>query len=265
MTGEMPETLRQILALLQEVGVTGFLVFLRVGAAAALLPAFGERSVPVRVRMAGALAFTIIIAPAVTPQLVTPSLAAGGLARAFATEVVAGLVIGAGLRLFVQLLQIAGTMAAQATSLAQFFGGVGVDPQPAFSQLLVMGGLALAVLAGLHVRIVETFILSYDMLPPGAFPAADDLAQWGVARVAAIFAAAFSLAAPFAIAALIYNVALGVINRAMPQLMVAFVGAPALTAGGLVLMLLVTPAALTIWLTMLNGFLADPVGGGGAP
>ena len=49
--------------------------------------------------------------------------------------------------------------------------------------------------------------------------------------MAASFALALSLAAPFVIASLLYNVALGVINKAMPQLMVAFVGAPAITCG----------------------------------
>ncbi|MFY8145461.1 MAG: flagellar biosynthetic protein FliR, partial [Rhodobacter sp.] len=48
------------------------------------------------------------------------------------------------------------------------------------------------------------------------------------------------------------------INRAMPQLMVAFVGAPALTAGGLVLLALSTPLALAVWLAALNGFFAAP-------
>ncbi|MFC3118840.1 flagellar biosynthetic protein FliR [Jhaorihella thermophila] len=36
----------------------------------------------------------------------------------------------------------------------------------------------------------------------------------------------FSLSAPFVIASLLYNLTLGAINRAMPQLMVTLVGAP---------------------------------------
>jgi flagellar biosynthetic protein FliR len=63
---------------------------------------------------------------------------------------------------------------------------------------------------------------------------------------------------PFAIAALIYNVALGVINRAMPQLMVAFVGAPALTAGGLLLLYAAAPVMLSVWITALGRVLEQP-------
>jgi len=230
-----------------------FLVFLRVGAAMALLPAFGEATVPMRVRLALALAFSAVVAPAVMPALATagPAAAAG--------EVVAGLLIGLALRLAVMALQIAGTMAAQATSLSQFFGGAGADPQPALTQLLLMAGLALAVASGLHVRVAAALVASYDVLPPGPPVAAWQAAEWGVGRIGQAFALAFALAAPFTVAGLVYNLALGVINRAMPQLMVAFVGAPALTLGGLALMALALPAILAVWSGAVAPILAAPL------
>ena len=258
MTPEIVAALSELTGIAQEALIAGGMVFLRLGAAMAVLPAFGEQAVPMRIRLAIALSFTLIIAPAVAPEVAELATRPNGWLRAVATETVAGLTLGIGLRLFIHALQTAGTMAAQATSLAQFFGGAGVDPQPAISQLLLMAGLALAVMAGLHVRLAELFILSYALMPAGKFPAGWALAGWGVAQVARAFALAFSLAAPFVIAALIYNMALGAINRAMPQLMVAFVGAPALTWGGLVLLLLVVPAGLGVWMAALSAFLADP-------
>ena len=237
-----------------------FIVFLRVGAAMALLPAFGERSVPERVRLMLALGFMIIVLPAVGPE-VQPVVA--GMERPgllVVTEVVAGLAIGAVIRIFVLALQIAGSMAAQATSLAQIFGGQNADPQPAMGHVLFIGGLALAVMLGLHVRLAEVLILSYEVFAPGALPGAELLSGWGLARVARVFGLAFTLAAPFVVASLIYNVALGAINRAMPQLMVAFVGAPAITAGGLMLLFLTAPILIGLWHEALVGFLADPFG-----
>lgn len=79
-----------------------------------------------------------------------------------------------------------------------------------------------------------------------------------MAGVAHGFALAFRLAAPFVLAGLIYNVALGAINRAMPQLMVAFVGAPALTAGGLLLMVFCLPTAFLVWHGDFSALLANP-------
>lgn len=235
-----------------------FLVFLRIGAAMALLPAFGEQVVPRRIRLGLGLCYTIIVLPAVLDRM---GPLEGLLVRPLVTEVAAGLVIGIGLRLFVLALQIAGTLAAQSTSLSQLFGGQGAEPQPTMAHIFVMGGLALAVMSGLHVRIAELFIYSYDVLRPGEFLRGADVASWGLVQISRAFSLAFSMAAPFLAASVIYNIALGVINRAMPQLMVIFVGAPALTLGGLALLALASPLLLKLWLDSLNGFLTNPFAG----
>ena len=151
-------------------------------------------------------------------------------------------------------------IAAQATSLSQLLGGATADPAPAMGHVLVVGGLALAVMSGLHVRATELLIRSYELFPTGALPDARDLGLWGVGRIARAFKLAFMLAAPFAIASLIYYLTLGVINRAMPQLMVAFVGAPVITLGGLFLLFAGAPLMLSVWTEALNGFLSDPTG-----
>ena len=246
----MSAALADLLQLSQTLLVGGFVVFLRIGGMMALLPAFGEHSIPARVRLALSLAFTVVVLPTVAVPAPTPLICAA--------EVMIGLLIGAVLRLFVIALQIAGTLAAQATSLSQLFGGSSGEPQPAIGHLLMLGGLALAVQSGLHVRFAELMIGSYDALPPGNFPDAALVRAWGLSGVSQAFALAFSIAAPFVVAGLIYNVALGAINRAMPQLMVAFVGAPALTAGGLVLLMIAAPTGLMVWLGAFEGFVANP-------
>ncbi len=261
MSPELADALMHLIKLGQDMLLSGFLVFLRVGAAMALLPAFGEQSVPARIRLGLALAFTLIVAPAVSGYVAPLAQLGDVIGLPLITETLAGLAIGIVLRLFILALQMAGTIAAQSTSLAQFFGGAGVEPQPAISQLLVVGGLALAVMGGLHVRMAELIVLSYDLMPPGAFPGASDLADWGLGRIADAVGLAFSLAAPFVVASLIYNVALGIINRAMPHLMVSFVGAPALALGGLALLLLVLPLSLSVWATAFGHFLDEPFAG----
>ncbi|HHB82405.1 MAG TPA: type III secretion protein [Devosia sp.] len=254
----MSELLAEMLSLSQSVLELGFLVFLRVGAAMALLPAFGEQTVPMRVRFGLTIAFTLIVAPVVLQEFrevpdFNPTVF-------LFSETIAGLAIGAVVRFAVIALQIAGSIAAQSTSLAQIFGGANTEPQAAMGHVFFISGLALATFYGLHFRVVELFIFSYEIFPPGQFPQADIWSDWGVSHAARAFNLAFALAAPFVIASVIYNVALGVINRAMPQLMVAFVGAPAITAGGLILLFLTTPFLLSVWVKALNEFLAAPFG-----
>ncbi|WP_299194033.1 flagellar biosynthetic protein FliR [uncultured Litoreibacter sp.] len=226
------------------------LVFLRIGAAMALLPAFGEQVTPMRVKLSAALAFTIIVAPVVWGDF-EQALQANSWWSLMFTEVVAGFAIGIMFRLMVIALQVAGAVAANATSLSQMFGGgIGTEPQPAISTLLVVAGLCLAVMAGLHIRVCEALILSFQLFQPGGRIGPSDMATWGISRVAHAFEHGLTLAGPFVLASLIYNLALGAINRAMPQLMVAFVGAPAISLGGLVLLLVTAPFILGVWVSV---------------
>lgn len=247
------EMLTRLSGLAEDLIWPAFLVFLRVGAAMALVPAFGEQSVPQRVRLVLALAFSAIVFPAVSAGI--PQT---GTVTAIFVELAAGLMLGIGLRLFIIALQIAGSIIAQSTSLSQLFGGTGPEPQPAMTNLLVIAGLALSVAAGLHIRVAEALILSYKVIPAGRLPNSADFATWGLSQIVHAFSLGFSLAAPFTIAALLYNSAMGVINRAMPTLMVSFIGAPALTGGGLILLAFLTPVLLAVWQDSFLAFLAEP-------
>lgn len=252
------DLLAQVLEISQLWLATGVAVFLRIGACFMVLPGFGEQMIPTRVRLGAALAFTAFITPVVQPEIAATAVLPP--VTAFFSETMAGLIIGMALRFLVHALQVAGTIAAQSTSLSQIMGGATPDPLPAMGAILMLGGVTLAVLSGLHIHLVQTFINSYEILPFGDLPGPRDLAGWSVNQVSASFSLAVSLAAPFLVASLLYNVALGVINKAMPQLMVAFVGAPAITWGGLVLLLLTTPFILPIWLHAFESALAFPIG-----
>ncbi|WP_045387703.1 flagellar biosynthetic protein FliR [Falsirhodobacter sp. alg1] len=238
MTGEATDLWRQ-----------AFIIFIRVGAMAALMPGFGEQTIPARVRLIIALAFTMVVAPAVH----VPDMGMGG----YAGELASGLALGFGLRLFVMVLQTGGAIIAQATSLSQILGGAG-EAQPAIGHLLTYAGLALAMAADLHLRLAELIILSYRILPAGGIPDPSVIAEWGVGQVAHAFRLAFGIAAPFVAGSLVYNVAIGVINRAMPQLMMSMVFAPALTLGGLILLAIVAPISLGVWIAAFNVWLGNP-------
>lgn len=253
MTGIPPELADLLSASLWQ----AIIVFLRVSAMVSVLPAFGERSVPMRVKVILAGAFTAITAPAIGP-IATPETGPVLLGYAV-SEVIVGLALGISVRLFMMALQTAGSIAAQATSLSQILGGNAVEPIPAMGYILVLGGLTLAIMSGLHVHAARFMIYSYEIFPVGALPEARALSHWGTAHLARAFTLAFLLAAPFVIASMIYNLTLGVINRAMPQLMVAFVGAPVITLGGLFILFLAAPFILTVWRDELLGFLANPM------
>jgi flagellar biosynthetic protein FliR len=251
-------------AILDQAGVLVFAaagVFTRVGAALFLVPGFGERVVPVRLRLGAALTLALLLLPMVAPDLpAAPPLS--GLARVVAAEAAAGLIIGLAFRFLVFALQVAGTLAAQNISLSQMFGaGVAPDPEPTIATLLGMCGIVLALMAGLHVHLVAVLAGLYRVLPFGVMPGAGDGAEWSVARAAEAFGLGLSLALPFIAIAFAYNLALGALSRAMPQLLVALVGAPLLIGLGMLVLYVSLPEILAHWSGALHARMADPLGG----
>ena len=251
----MNEALAELISLGPEFLPVFYLVFLRVGAAMALLPAFGEQMIPLRVRLSAIIAFTAIVAPIVADSAPTEVT----LVHIF-TEIGMGFALGFSLRLQIMALQVAASIAAQVTSLSQLLGGAAVDPQPAMGVILLLAALALAAALGLHVQYAGMFVKSYDLIGFGAGFPASVFSPWAKEAVTAMFSFALLLAMPFVAASLLYNLALGVINRAMPQLMVAFVGAPAITYGALVIFALSAPILLTVWVELFSNQITNPFG-----
>lgn len=251
-------------ALLDQAGVLVFAaagVFTRVAAALFLMPGFGERALPVRLRLVLALALSLLLMPLVAADMPAPP-PLSGLAMTIAAEAAAGLVIGLAFRFLVLALQIAGSLAAQNISLSQMFGaGVAPEPEPTIATLLAMGGIVLALMAGLHVHLLAVLAGLYRVLPFGIMPGAADGLEWTVARVAETFGLGVSLALPFVAIGFAYNLALGALSRAMPQLLVALVGAPLLIGLGLAVLYLSLPEMLAHWGGALDARLADPLGG----
>ncbi|MDE3121425.1 MAG: flagellar biosynthetic protein FliR [Paracoccaceae bacterium] len=250
-----PDALQIGAPLLAAIGLAA-LVFARVGAAALFLPAFGEQRIPARVRLFAAIGFTLIVAPAIVPSGEGPKV--DSLIHGLGAEALSGLILGFSVRSLIWALQIAGAMAAQTTSLAQMAGGAADQSETAIGAFLTISGLALATLAGLHVRVAALFILSYRLLPLGRFPLAPDVIGWSFTRIGEVFTLALSLAAPFLIAGLLYNIALSALNRALPKLAVTFIGAPLLTFASIALLAVAGPAILDHWLARFLANLDAP-------
>ena len=231
------------------------LAFFRVAAIISVMPGLGTPTVPVRVKLALALAISVFVSG--SAPLDTRPISVGLIA----SETLVGLVFGIGFRFLIFALQTAGTIAAQSTSLSQLLGNASVEPMPAIGHILVTAGLALMFVLDLHLLWLASIIDLYRVFPVGTLLGAADLGMWGVAQVSQAFALAFRIAVPFLILSMMYNVTLGVINKAMPQLMVAFVGAPLITFCGLVFLALGAPAMLSVWSTAVEGYLANPFGG----
>ncbi len=233
-------------------------LFTRISAIAFFAPGIGERSVPTRVRLAVAVSITLILAPIVLENAPAPPQLPSEVVVLYAAEALSGILIGFALRIMIFVLEIAGTIAAQHISLSQLFGAnVGFDPSTPFSAILVTGALAVAAASGVHIHLVNALAQSYEILPFGMFPGSEETGMWSTGRLGQAFAKALALASPFVILGFIYSLALAASSRAMPQLMAAFVGAPAITLAGLAMFTVTAPIILFEWLAGLERVLID--------
>jgi flagellar biosynthetic protein FliR len=232
-----------------------YIVFLRVGAFIAFMPGIGEQTIPVRFKLLFSIVLSIPILPFI--DSVPPPSLYNVFLLSF-TEPVVGLLLGIGLRLFILAMQIAGSIAAQSTSLAQISAGAFSDPMPAIGQLLTMAAVTIFFVLDLHVHTFLLILSSYSLLKIGIFPDPNQVVTWGTNQIAHCFSLAFQLSAPFILLSLIYNITLGAINRAMPQLMVIFVGAPFITWSTLFIFMLISTSITKVWVNNISQFIIWP-------
>lgn len=251
-------TLADIYSELSSSSALATLIFFRIGAAMSVMPGIGTQSVPTRIKLSLSLVVSLFISSLFfdSAHLVPPLTVV-----ILVSESVIGLAVGLAFRFMVFALQIAGTIAAQSTSLSQILGNSGVEPMPAMGHILVVGGLALLFMSGFHLDFLSTIVRLYEIWPIGAKPEPGEFAMWMTQQASDIFVLSFRMAVPFVILSMLYNVTLGVINKAMPQLMVSFVGAPIITLGGMIFLALSAPYMLSLWRTAVESFVANPIGG----
>lgn len=219
------------------------LVYLRVQACLLILPGLGERLIPVRVRVAAAMAVTPLLA-GLTGTVAPPSEPLQLIVQSGA-EMVIGLATGGLLRLLALALDVATTAIAATASLSQIIGVQNEAAPHPVGNLMHLGGMAVLMALGLPVMLVQLLADSFTLWP---------LAPAAIALVAQSFGLAMMLAAPFTLGGFLFQALSGVINRVMPALPVVFIGSPASIMLALVALTLLAPMLIAIWADAVLSF-----------
>lgn len=201
------------------------LIFSRLGAAMMAMPGVGESSIPPRVRLSIALLASALTVPVLGPGL--PPLPAQPFHLAFlvASEIGFGLALGLIARMLMSALHVAGTVIAMQAGLsaAMFFDPNQGTQSVLISSSLVFLGIALIFATDLHLLGLQAAFDSYRLFPPLQVPAFGDFANVATRLVDSGFALGIKMAAPFIVYGIVFNVALGLLNRLMPSLQIFFI------------------------------------------
>jgi flagellar biosynthetic protein FliR len=113
--------------------------------------------------------------------------------------------------------------------------------------------------SGLYAVALRALADSYALIPAGAALPAGFAAESIAAAGAAALDLALRLAAPFVIAAVVLNLALGLLARLAPQVQTFFVAIPGQILGGIALLALLAPPLVATYAEALRaGFATLP-------
>ena len=218
----------------QQVYAAG-LVFARLAAIVMLLPGLGETFIPARIRLAFALALSLMLFPVLVGKVPALPAGAGDFGLVVAREVLIGLMIGAILRLFMTSLATAGEVVSLSTTLsfAQTANPMQASPSTTLGTFLGLIGIVLIFATDLDHLFIAAIVKSFDLFPFGRDIPVADAGQLAVQTLGRSFALGIQLSAPVIVFSLIFNVAVGLVGRVMPQFQVFFAATPLIVLLGL--------------------------------
>ena len=218
---------------------SGLWPFFRIAAFFMAAPIFGTQLVSGRIRLALAFLMTVALAPNLPVMPVFDALSLPALILVL-QQVLIGVAMGFSLQLLLQLFVVAGQLIAMHMGLG--FASM-VDPSngvtvTVLSQFHLMMMTLLFISMNGHLAMIEVLAESFTTLPVGGLFISNN-ALWALASMGGwMFASALLLALPAVAALMIFNLSLGVVTRAAPQLNIFALGFPTMLLMGLCILLI---------------------------
>ncbi|HET9064830.1 MAG TPA: flagellar biosynthetic protein FliR [Gemmatimonadales bacterium] len=210
------------------------LVSARVVGLLLVAPLWSMQAIPARIRAAMAVMMSLALLP--TAGRVTVPFTGPLPILSIVNELLLGLAIGFTAAVFMHGLTVAAEVVSlqMGLSLGAAFGGSTEGGAPGIGQLY--GRFTLVLFAGLggHVILLSGVAASLIAIPPGQGLDFSTGATALVTLGGTVFSVAIRVAAPVMVALLVTNLALAVLNRAVPQLNTMMVAVPITVAVGLI-------------------------------
>ncbi|MBF0470755.1 MAG: flagellar biosynthetic protein FliR [Gammaproteobacteria bacterium] len=225
----------------------------RIASMVMVAPISGAESVSTTVRLAVALALTMVVVPLLPPAPAVDPFSYQSL-MITVQEVLIGIVIG----FCFQLLFGAIIMGAQIIAMQMGLGfATMVDPQnganvPVLAQLYLMMTTLLFLALDGHLLMIDMLVASFQALPVGGIgldrDAYHQMAIWG----SSLYALGLWLSLPTLAAVLLVNISFGIMARAAPQLNVFSIGFPMTILFGFVVAIYTLPATYSQFQQLLQ-------------
>lgn len=218
-----------------------FLAFCRMGGCVMTLPGFGSARIPPQIRLFAAIALSMAVLPvlwdSIYPRASAPGATYIGLV---VTELLIGIMYGLIARIYTLGLQFAGAVLTTSIGFSAPGGhDILEDTQDTqLTSMLMFSGLLLLFMMDFHHVVFKALIESYEATPVGAIIDPQKMLITLTDTLRASTMIMLRLASPFLIYGLMFNIAVGLINKLSPQIPVYFISTPFLLMGGIFLLYL---------------------------
>jgi len=224
------------------------LVLVRMSSLFIISPIFGRRNVPNIFKIGFALMLSILLVNVVKLPADINLYATYDFTIAIFKEFIIGLVLGYVSFVILSAIHLAG----QLIDTQIGFGIVSVmDPVsniqvPITANLYYMLTMVIFLTINGHHMIIDAITRSFSLVPIGSAVFSQAMMSQVVQIMAMVFIIAFKISAPIIAAALICDVALGILSRTMPQMNIFFVGMPLKIVLGLATIMITLPAFISV-------------------
>ncbi|WP_211465995.1 flagellar biosynthetic protein FliR [Collimonas silvisoli] len=211
--------------------------FVRMLALISASPVFGEKKVAHQVKVGLAALLAIAIGPTLGAMPTVPLVSAGGV-WILIQQVLIGSAMGFSMRLVFAAVQAAGDYVGlqMGLSFASFFDPNSGGNTMVLASLLNMLAMLIFLAVDGHLMVISTLVESFHVLPVSDAPLAAEGWYFLTLAGANVFSAGLMLALPLVAALLTLNLAMGILNRASPQLSIFAVGFPLTLLGGIMML-----------------------------
>lgn len=221
-----------------------FQVFVRCSAMFLSAPLFGSANLPAFIRILTAVVVTAALTAAIQPTLAPPPADMYVFAAVVANQILAGLIIG----VFVQIVLLGAQMGGAfmdmqvGLSMSHVMNPANGQPSTVLSQFKYMLALIVFLSVNGHHVMLGAFVKSFEIMPSVSGGVLRALQTNQLTLIGELSLIALQIATPVLAVSILVDAALGIMNKAVPQMHIFIVGMPAKIVMGLLALSVALPA-----------------------
>ncbi len=230
------------------------LLFTRFTATILLIPLFGARNLPVRLKILFSLTMTFVFFVAGSYDAALSIERFDGLAMAVVFETLNGLTLGFVVMLIMNALYIAGFLIdmGMGFSMANVVSPTSEAQVPVTANLFYIIAMILFVVSNAHHAVISAFARTLQVAPLGSLALNPLHVENFFELIKETFVIGVQMALPMITVILIANIILGLLSKAMPGMNVFIVGMPFKILIGIAVLLMIMPLMVASISSLIN-------------